>query len=162
MPRFDVCVHVVRGGYGSGVATVPEKPVGGEPVPSLRYSKAVNRNLKLGITLVSRERNITIIEHNISIIKYHNSFSPSSISHRASTPHKCDSVRFAYALSTQSSPMIRAAQRASYCLARNSFFSFQIIRFVSQARPMRPMRQSKLHNPMSNAGCTNKIFWPSR
>jgi hypothetical protein len=25
---------------------------------------------------------------------------------------------------------------------------------------MRPMRQSKLHNPMSNARCTNKIFWP--
>src|SRR5262249_48906908 len=106
-----------------------------ENLSHLPLSKAVNRNLKLGITLVSREQNI-------SIIRYHNSFSPSSISRRASTPHKCDSVRFAYALSIPSSPVTRAAQRASYWLARNSFFSFQIIRFVSQARPMRPMRQS--------------------
>jgi hypothetical protein len=45
------------------------------------------------------EHNISImLEYNISIIKYHNSFPPSSISRRASTPHKCDSVRFAHAL----------------------------------------------------------------
>ena len=47
-----MCVHVIRGRYDSGVAMVPKKRVGGEPVLSLRCQKTAKRNLKLFITLL--------------------------------------------------------------------------------------------------------------
>src|SRR5215813_3943703 len=52
--------------------------------------------------------------------------------------------------------MTRAAQRASYCLARNQFFSFQLSDLLVKSERCAQWRQSKSHIPMSNARCTKK------